>query len=856
MSKTLEALVSSTYKNPAYGFGFPPQTVSIAEKETDDWQRACMRFMVNEARAHNMSKVKDLKKFKMLSDQYDYADHRWAIDPLNLGDKKEELYGATDPIQHFPIINSPLNTILGERIGRPTQFYVVSYAPESRNEYMRQKQDMIYESVKQAALQPIYQQLFQNAQQQGIPIDQNFMQQVQQQAQQMLPHEIQDYLDKSFTDTIEQAHNRILKNFIRRENAEAQFIEGFRYGTIVGKEYYAYPVVNNRVKLKNLSPFSVFHHKSPSSQWVSESQFAGYRLLLTPSAVIDTYREYLDIDDIIKLEKVNNPSARGGGFNSLTGIKSISYDTSVFTDWQGGRFDLDNNLITSMIDEFMNTGRRTFNRGNYGLHEVIQAYWKSYRKVGFLEVFMGEQDNSVISLVDENYEPDEEQGENVEWFYLNQVYQGTAIGDEIIFNVKPYPFQIFDPSDPDYSPLPIEGSEYNNYNGEPMSLVDLMLPWAELYDIVANELKKDMKKAIGKVMFMSIDNIPNIPGFDMDKWYYWAKEFGIAWVANNNQRNQFSHYAAADMSFAQEIENKMRLLEQLKQNCDSFAGFSQPRLGDRSSDPTAQQGQQRLVASVNQTEYYFWKHSQIIQQVLTHCLNINKVLIKKDPHRELLFDDLEERYIDVDIDKITAANSGLYVINSTQELTKREALRQMAMSAAGKTGQAKDMGEIIMADTQNEIRLVLRRMDRKQNETQQQNYQLEQDKIKAEQDQANQDRAWEREKLYATLASREREAYMKTFGLQDNNLKDENGNGTPDVLDYYDFIEKQADNLRKDAIKREELSMKRDQSNKEISLKEKEIGIKRESLKVERENMKNDKEIAQINAKNRNKPSK
>lgn len=850
MSKTLEALVSSTYKNPAYGFGFPPQTVSVAEKETDDWKRACMRFMVNEARSHSTSKAKDIKKFRMLSDQYDYSDHKWAIDPLSLGDKKDEMYGSTESIQHFPIINSPLNTIHGERIGRPTQFYCVSYSPESRNEYMRQKQDMLFESAKQMMMAPILQQLFAQAEEQGIPINDEFIQKANEQATQMLPIEVQRYLDEHYTDTIEKAHNRILKNLIRRTDAESEFIEGFRFGTIIGKEFYAFPVVNNRVKIKNLNPFSVFYHKSPSSQWISEGQFAGYRLYLTPSAIIDTYREKLDVDDIIKLEKVSNSSVRAGGFNSLTGIKSISYDTSVFSDWQGGRFDIINNSqVNSMIDEYLQTGTRIFNRNVYGLHEVIQVYWKSYRKVGILETFIGENDTPVETLVDENYEPDTDAGEHVDWFYLNQVYQGTAINDDIILDVGPYPHQIFDANDPDYSPLPIEGSEYNNYNGEPMSMVDLMLPWAELYDIVANELKKDMKKGIGKVMFMSIDNIPNIPGFDMNKWYYWAKEFGIAWVANNNQRNQFSHYAAADMSFVQEIIGKMNLLEQLKANCDSFAGFSQPRLGDRSADPTAQQGQQRLVASVNQTEYYFWKHSRIIEKVLTHCLNISKKLIRDDPHHELLFDDLDERYIDIDIDKVTAANCGIYVINSSSEISKREALRQMAMSAAGKTGQAKDMGEIIMADTQNEIRTILRRMDRKATEAAQQAQQLENDKLNAT-IKANEDKLeWDKEKHYSTLESQEKQTFMKTFAFQDDNLKDTDGDGEPDIMDYYDMLEKQADNMRKDARKGEEIQLKRDISEKELQLKKRQQDI---DLK----NQKNDLQIERVRARNRNKAKK
>lgn len=851
---TLERAITSNQNTGNYGYGLPSQTVPIAEKETDEWKRASMNFFVNESRSHDRSRVKDIKKYKMLSDQYDYKDHQWAIDPLNLGSDKEEKYGSTDPIQHYPIVNTPLNTILGERISRKTQWLVVSDCEASMNEFYRTKTDMLMDWVQGTIINNETKKLVMTAQKNGQEVNEELLQQIQQQLQAQPPKEIERYMDDTYTDVIEGVHNRILKNLVRRNDLESEFIEGFRHGTIVGREYYAYQVINNKLKIFNLSPFSVFSHRSPSCRWVSEGQYAGYRLFLTPSSIIDNWRDKLQLEDIEILENKMNPGSKHNGYKSLSGIKSISYNTSVFSDFHGNTFDNVNvNEINGMIDEYLHTGNRFYDRSTTGLFEVVQAYWKSYRKVGILETFLP-GDEPIYELVDENYEPDKSIGEEVKWYYLNQVYQGTDVAGEFLIDVGPYPFQIFDPENPDYCPLPIEGGEYNSFNGTPMALMDLMMPWGELYDIVANELKKDLKKSNGQVMYMSIDNIPNVEGFDMNKWMYWCKEFGIAWVGNNGKnQNSFSHYQSVDMSQANQIQAKMNLLDKIKMNCDSFAGFSQNRVAGQSNAPTQGQDQQKLISSANQTEYYFWKHSKISERVLTLGLNIEKMLVRKRKDKSVLFDDIESRFIDTDIEKATMANTNLWVVNNSELLSKRELLRQMATNAAAKTGMPEDMGDIIMADTLTEINKSLRRLSRKNAEQAARQQQIDQQKFETEMQNKEEDRAWEKEKHYSTLQSEERQEYMRTFINQENNLKDEDKNGIADILERDKHFENVINNVRKNQLQQTKIDNENKNKSKELDIKKEEVGIKKKKNEIDLKNQENDLAIARLNAKNRTK---
>lgn len=835
------------------GYGLPSQTVSVATKEEDWWRRANMEFMAMEARRQTRDKAADIKKYRYLSDDYQYPKNSWVFDPLFLGEKKEEMYGATDPIQHYPIMNQPLNTIWGERINRNYHFYVLSDSPDSFNEHNRTKTELLFDDVSQRIQQRAMMKAIGAVQAQGIQVNEQVIQQVQQEVQTMSAPAIQRYMDKDYIDVIEQASNRMMKNLWRTCDLDDEFVEGFRHATISGKEAYSIEVANRRLRIKHINPFCLFCHKSPSERWISKGQYAGYRVWYTPSSIIDMYRDKLTVEDIDHIESKLYPSHKSGGVNSLSGIKSISYDTSTYSSWQGETYRYLNNIeIDSMINEFMTTGVSSPRAGSMGLMEVIQAYWKSYRKAGTLHYY-DEKDVERTMWVDENYEPDVKSGEWIKWYYLNQVYQGTMIDEDIVLDVCPYEYQYFDTNDPDYSPLPIEGCYTNDFNGKTISMTDLMMPWQEMYDILGYELRRDLKKAMGKVMFMSIDHIPNIPGFDMNKWMYWCREFGIAWVGESKKKSQFSHYSAQDMSFAEQIIAKMNMMERVKHNCDAFAGFSPPRLADTSKEPTAAQAELSNRNSVNQTEYYFWKHSQLMERVLRQALDINKKLIAcyGTVYMRNMYDDMEQRYIESDAGKIRNGNLNLFVVHGSQAITRTESVRQMALSAAAKKGEELDMADLLMATTENEVKQMLREMRRLREQQMQQQREHEQQIAQMDAQDKKDERQWQKEKHYSQLESEERQEYMRTFMNQQDNMKDTDQTGVPDILEGQAILAKQSADLQKHQRELRKNDQANSTKNRELSIKEKELTIKKDQNQIARENMKNDLQIAEKNRQGR-----
>lgn len=816
--------------------GLPVQSVDYSVKLTEEWQQQNMDFFESQATYQNVDKLHDLKKYRIVNGQLDIRDYQYAMDPLSLGMNKDDLYGSTEEITHYPIISRPINTIVGERIKRPVNFFVTSESAGSRNEYFRVKTDLLRSHVIQKIQNNVYNTLIA----QGIQPD---AEDFQNQVQAKTPEEIQDYMVKDYTDITEQVCSRILKNYWKKQSLENEFIDGFKRAVIVAKEFYhTYCIGGKNVYTENITDQEIFYHKSPSVKWVAEGQYAGFVRWLTSSTIIDRYGKGLKPKDIKNLEENSSPAYHVGP-DRRTGINSIDYNTSTYKNFTGETYDNFGNQFTyeGMLSDFYhNGGTSTSYMQNYGMNKVVKAYWKSLRKIGFL-TYYDEDDIEQKTIVDGSYKVQTHLGEHVEWEYINEIWEGVKINDNIYTDVRRCPYQIFNPDQPEYCPLPIEGCTYNDTSSKPTSFVDLMMPWQELYNITAYELKKDLTSGLGHVMFMSIDHIPNIPGFSKEKWYYWAKEMKIAWVQQNKNSN-YNQFSAQDMSFANDIIAKMNLLDNIQQKCDAMGGFTEGRLGNASQEGTASQATQSLVTSVNQTEYIFFKHFQLIQRVLNYALNISKQTISNSDTLRNLFNDMEQQYLDdAIIEQLPFAQVGVYISNSGEDLRKKEGLNTLLQAAAQNGADLVDMADILLSDTVSETRNILAKIRNKTNEQRQQEQQLKQQELDNQLQIAREAEEKEDARNEAKLRSNEEVAYIRTFGGRNASPTDDtNGDSVPDALQFEEFN-----------LKAQDQAQRVEAEDKKTRLAEKKLlmdaALKKRDQDIALKNQENDLQIAKQN---------
>jgi len=194
----------STLPNTVHDF--PRQAVSIVEKEKPEWIKQNMDFFDYQSTIQEIDKVDDMRILRFLNGEIDSNRFRYVSDPLALGKDKDEEYGTTMEITHFPIVARPINTIVGECIKRPLNFYAKSESAAASNEYFRVKTDLMVESANNLITARIQEM----AKRDGIDLGTD---EGTQYLDAKTPREVQDYMDKSYVDVAEQVANRILKTF-------------------------------------------------------------------------------------------------------------------------------------------------------------------------------------------------------------------------------------------------------------------------------------------------------------------------------------------------------------------------------------------------------------------------------------------------------------------------------------------------------------------------------------------------------------------------------------------------------------------------------------------------------------------
>jgi hypothetical protein len=777
---TLSAVAGSSYMPYAPMIGtsqLPPGAVSRREKQSLKYRKAVMDFFDYQSMQQQWDKVRLWKNYQYINGQVDKADYKDFDDPLSMGAQKAELYGDTMDITHFPIASRPVQVILGEMIKRPLNFYVRNESSSARNEFIRSKSEMLQEGVMLAINARI-------AEKYGL--DQE-AKDYREQLKAYTPDKVQQYHDRDWVDVGESVGNRIMVNLRKRENLDDTFLEGFKHATIAACEAYHIRTINKKTRINDISPLDLFYHKSPSQRWISKSQYAGYRLYLTPSSIIDWFYDKLTKED---LDKIMNKIYPNQGKMSVGAHGAITYNTNSLSDGQGIIAPVyhDMQTVDQMLHDWkMNAGMPSLMQ-TAGLIKVVIAYYKSQELVYFLHRPDANGIDQVVDVVDENYEPDELIGEWVKPQPINRIYEGTKIGDDIYLELKPYTDYPLDIDNLDDVPLPIEGCCYNDTHSQPISIVDMCRQWNVLYDIVAHELKRDLRTALGKVLLMSLDHMPDTPGFSKEKWMHWLREMRIMWVKqpSRGSASMFNQFNAIDASFAEQITAKMNMLERIKMECDSIAGFSPQRIaGSNGASSTLGEANQQLLSSVNQTEYFFFKHSQLIQKVLNYALNLEQKNAKVYGTLRNLMDDMENAYIDeAHIDKFCNSKIGLYVTNSLEDLQAKQRLDTLTNLAVSNGADIADVSEAVLARSVSEIQNIyerLRRMRKEAAAIEQQQKQAELELKKYEADQQNKIIM----KMHDDKMQNNKDvAYIKTFAMQEDNMKDTDANGQPDILEY------------------------------------------------------------------------
>lgn len=635
--------------------GFPPQQMTF-NKKGKKWRKSCVDFGDNHSLLHYHLTRKSVQamriNYDLINGKIHMEDLKVLVNPYNLNASF-----IPDSVQHYPIINSKLEVLRGEESKRLFDFRVIVTNPNAVSEMEEEKNNQVNMMLQQLMMD--------EAQSEG-----DFNQELQKQS---------DYFTYEYQDKREIRGNLLLNHYMKELEIPQLFNQGFVDAYTVGEEAYHCDIVGGEPFIEKIDPMKMRIIKSGSSNQIEDADMIVLEDYWSPGRIIDTFWDQLSKKDIETLETTpsnfnNNYVDSMSNLDSRYGfVPNVSLDTTA-GDVAIDPYSLfDNNLDMTFLPYDMNGNVR-----------VLRVYWKSRRQIKKVKSYNPETGEEEFNFYPETYYCDPDKGEEEQTFWINEAWEGTKIGSDIYVNMRPRPIQYNRLSNPSRCHFGIVGSIYNINGNEPFSLVDIMKPYAYLYDIFHDRLNKLLAKNMGKIIRMDLAKIPK--GWEPDKWLYFINVNNIAvedsfkegnvGVATGKLAGAMNNASSGviDASLGNEIQQYINVLEWISTKIGELAGISKQREGQISNRETVGGVERATLQSSLITERLFFTHDSVKKRALECFLETAKIALRGRKKKfDYILDDGSKKLMEIDGDEFAECDYGLVVDNSngTQELNQK-----------------------------------------------------------------------------------------------------------------------------------------------------------------------------------------
>lgn len=693
--------------------GFPPQQLSYNRKNKA-WRKRCVDFGDDHSLLHHhlaRKSVIDMRiNYDLLNGKLHVEGLKLYLNPFNL-----DASFIPDSIQHYPIINSKLNVLLGEEMDRVFDYRVVVTNPNAVSEIEEEKNAEINQKLLQ------------------LVADDSKSNEEYRRASENLS----DYFQYQWQDKREQRANMLLNHYVKELDVEQLLHKGFQDALTVGEEAYQVDIVGGEPVVWKINPMKMRIIKSSGSDKIEDADMIVLEDYWSPGKIIDVFYDQLSKDDVKALENpVDGDNLYTDSMDNLD--PRYGFINAIDTDWKGGVFD-----VNSLFDDNDDDSLLPYDfNGNV---RVLRVYWKSRRKIKKVKSYDPETGEETFNFYPENYVIDPDKGEEEQSFWVNEAWEGTKIGKDIYVNMRPRPVQYNRLSNPSRCHFGIIGSIYSNNGYSPFSLVDMVKPYAYMYDVYHDRLNKLIAKNKGKIIRMDFAKVPK--GWDADKWLYYITVNGIA-VENSfkegTQGMATGKLAGAmnnassgmiDASLGNDIQQYISLLTWLDQQIGKIMGISPQREGQISNRETVGGVERATLQSSHITQWLFNIHENVKKRLYECLMETAKICLRGRKKKfSYILPDGAEKMTEIDGDEFAENDYGLVVDNSNgvQELNQKlDMLAQAALQ-----NQALNFSTIMklyatssLQEKQRMIETYEKRMQEMQQQQQQQQMQLQQQQM-------------------------------------------------------------------------------------------------------------------------------
>jgi hypothetical protein len=611
--------------------------------------------------------------FNLLNNQLNLDDFRYVFEPY--GKKGEELMqelGGELPANftNKDIISSKLNSFVSIADERKFEWTVASINPEAVSEKQEQELAKIREWVINALMEPIKQQMQMEMamqSQQGTPgqappmqpdmaqgqpmappmeVPGNPVEGAGLQSEQMNPKKIATYMRRDYKDNAEMAAQQVLNKVVKEDRLKYRFRQGLWFRGAVGREIYHVYDDGVRPVVREVFPGGFRFGRRREDDKIHEAEWQVMTYRWTPSEII---REF-------------------------------------------GR-ELTNKEIKQVYDLYMDQGEGF---GNWfsvteekGYVPVYHCVWRGLRKVGYL-TYEDEEGVEQEIKVSEDYNFDESTGDiSIEWTWEEQIEEGWRIGRDIYQKMGPLKNQHTSDTPGQRKRMPYIGSIDGAYGDKITSIVDRIVEYQYLYNIVMYRIEMMMASDKGKKVFMHLNMIPNQKGWNVEKMLYYLDANNIGIVGSNSETDNpeesdiSKSIKEVDMSFINKIMDYINFAEYLDRRAGESIGIPKQLEAQVKERESVRNVQHTVSAATSMLEVYYQRHDLVKQEVLQAVLDKARAMYAEDKHVILsyIMDDMTQQWFDFDGELFSAADLAVYVNNPDEALKAQQVLERATEQA-------------------------------------------------------------------------------------------------------------------------------------------------------------------------------
>lgn len=761
---------NETSMSPTNGYLSSTKRDRLTQKEKDSNDKAWYKhkiqtFDTTAYHSYGFGGISETVRMKvnydLFNNKINEEDFNYVIRPYSTDPKNGELKLPAN-FTNKDIVSNKIRALLGMEMRRPLDYKILAVNEEATTRKEEEHMGRIKEYVVSQIMIPIEAQAKQQAMAQlnGKEPTPEQIEQIEQEVQAAIqaatPPEVAKYMAREHQDPAEVMMSQLFEYINQFNYIKDSFNKGWKHALISAYEVYFVGERNELPVCKVINPVFFDCAKSPDTEFIEDGEWAVYEMNMSPSEVISMFSKELTEKEIDRIYSL----AEGRGVDPQF----------TFTD--------------SKVSNYRRNVR------------VFHATWKSLRKVGFL-TYIDNEGIEVTKPVNEDYKFDKEAGDiNLEWEWIPEVHEGYRIGFDIYKSMGPLKGQYRDINNLYNVKLPYHGTIYDNINAEPISAMDRMKTWQFYYNIIMFRIEKLMASDKGKIALINSKMIPKNLGIDMDKWLYFMDTLKIGFMDPTNELGDVSTSSKElDLSMMADIKKYIELADYIEQKCGRAIGVTPEIEGQIANSAAVGNTEQNINMVSNILEPYFNMHERVKRNVLTSLLEISRYIYadpKKGEKLSFVLDDMSVQYLTLDSEMLSTSSFGLFVSNSSKIQATKQLIQNLAQAALqNDKANFSDVIKITLSDTLQDAQELLESSERDFEKRQQEfeQFKTQQQEELAKQEEAYREKEFEREKELIILKEAERretelqKQAMLSIGFDMN--KDQDNDGTPDVLEVY-----------------------------------------------------------------------